>query len=162
PAAGGEAAHLIGSPRETVRVIGYFPGEERILYVSDHGGDELDHVYVRETDGTSRDLTPGEGLRARFSGWAPDGARFYVSTNERDPRFFDLYEYDAATYGRRLIFENDAGHQVRTVSPDGRLVGLSRIHDNANTDAFIYDTTTGELRQLTPEAGDIVSTPQVF
>lgn len=162
PTAGGEAAHLIGSPRETVRVIGFFPGDERILYVSDQGGDELDHIYVREADGTSRDLTPGEGLRARFSGWAADGARFYVSTNQRDPRYFDLYEYDAATYGRRLIFENDAGYQVRAVSPDGALVGLSRIHDNANTDAFIYDTHSGELRKLTPEVGDIVSTPQVF
>ena len=137
PAAGGEAAHLIGSPRETVRLIGYFPGDERILYASDRGGDELDHIHVREADGSSRDLTPGERLRARFSGWAADGSRFYVSTNERDPRFFDMYEYDAATYRRRLIFENDAGYQVRAGSPDGRLVGLSPIHDNSATPAFL-------------------------
>ncbi len=162
PVAGGEATHLIGSPRETVRLVGPVPGDERVLYVSDRGGDELDHLHVREADGSSRDLTPGEGLQARFAGWAQDGSRFYVSTNERDPRFFDLYEHDAATYERRLIFENDAGYQVRAVGPGGLRIGLSRIHDNANTDAFLFDTTTGELRKLTPEAGDIVSTPQAF
>ena len=53
----------------------------------------------------------------------------------------------------RMVFVNNAGHQVRAVSPDGRLVGLSRIHDNANTDAYIYDAASGELRQLTPAAG---------
>ena len=161
-----EAAHLIGSPRETVRVIGYFPTDARILYVSDQGGDELDHVHVREVDGTSRDLTPGERLRARFSGWAADGSHFYVSTNERDPRFFDLYEYDAATYARRRIFENNAGHQVRAVSPDGRLVGLSRIHDNARHAGYEvlneYRQPRSAAGHPTPFALQVLDSQQVF
>ena len=30
-----------------------------------------------------------------FAGWSRDDSAFYVLTNERDPRFFDVYRYDA-------------------------------------------------------------------
>ena len=39
--------------------LSYFPADERILYSSDEGGNELTHIYVRNTDGSIRDLTPG-------------------------------------------------------------------------------------------------------
>lgn len=162
PVEGGEPRQLTHSTTETIGAIGFFPDDERVLYSSDQGGNELHHLYVRELDGSVHDVTPGDRLKARFSGWANDGQSFYAVTNERDPRYFDLYEYGVDGYERRLMFENDGGYQIRAVSPDRRRVALSRIHDNANTDAFLYDTNDGTRRKLTPEDGDIASTPEDF
>ena len=48
-----------------------------------------------------------------------DGS-FYVLTNERDAKFFDLYKYDGKSYQRSLVYQNDAGYDVAGISPDGR------------------------------------------
>ena len=58
-------------------------------------GNELNHLYARENDGRERDLTPREKLRAAFFSWTRDLTGFYFASNERDPRFNDLYRYDA-------------------------------------------------------------------
>src|SRR5687767_9492521 len=56
--ASGEPRALTRS-KEPLVAIGFFPADERVLYTSDEGGNELSHLYVRELDGTRRDLTPG-------------------------------------------------------------------------------------------------------
>src|SRR3546814_20816083 len=102
----------------------------RILFSSDQGGNELAHIYVRERDGTTRDVTPGDRHVARFVDWAHDGQSFFVQTNERDPRFFDLYEIRTDTYAKTLLFENEKAYKVRAVSPDrqlGRASGRERV-----------------------------------
>ena len=146
---------------ESLGSLGYFP-DGRILYTSDQGGNELAHIYVLEKDGTSRDITPGAKLKARFVDWAQDKRSIFVATNERDPRFFDLYEYGVDGYARKLLFQNDASYQIRAVSPDRRYVALSRIIDNANTAAYLYDTHSKTLKPLAPESGGVASTPQSF
>jgi dipeptidyl aminopeptidase/acylaminoacyl peptidase len=162
PAAGGEAVPLTRSIGETIRAIGYFPHDERILFSSDQGGNELAHIYVRERDGTARDVTSGDRHVARFVDWAHDGRSFFVQTNERDPRFFDLYEIQADGYEKTRLFENDKAYQVRAVSPDRRYVALSRIVDNATRHCYVYDRTAAKLIQLTPEGQPVACEPQVF
>ncbi len=153
PVSGGEARALTHSEKETVSAIGYFPEDERILFTSDQGGDERNHIYVLEPGGAQTDVTPGTGHVARWVGWAEDGQSFYLVTNERDPRYFDLYEYSAEDYSRRLMFKNERAYQVEDVSPGRRYVGLTRIHDNARIDAVLHDTQTGENTILSQSAG---------
>ena len=162
PSGGGTATQLTRSVKETVSAIGYFPHDERILLSSDQGGNELAHIYVRETDGTMRDVTPGDRHVARFVDWAHDGKSFFVQTNERDPRFFDLYEIRTDGYEKTLLFENDKAYQVRAVSPDRRYVGLSRIHDNATKHCYVYDRTAQKLIQLTQPDQPVACEPQAF
>src|SRR3954454_14021634 len=88
PVAGGEPTRLTKSTTHAVMAVGYFPRDDRILVTQDEGGNELNHLFVREPDGTLRDLTPGKGLKAGFEGWAGDLAHFYVTTNERDKNYF--------------------------------------------------------------------------
>ncbi len=162
PVAGGATVALTHSTTDPIGAIGYFADDNRVLYIKDHGGDERNHVFVLKPDGSSVDLTPGETLKAKFVAWAADHESFFLATNERDPRFFDLYEYDAANYARRLLFKNDGAYQICAVSPDRRHVALMRIVDNANIHAYLYDTATGSLRQLTPDNSGISEVPQVF
>ena len=159
--ASGEPRALTHS-KEPLVAIGFFPADERVLYTSDEGGNELSHLYVRELDGTRRDLTPGAEVRARFVQWASDGRSLYAVTNERDGRFFDLYEYQVDGYSRRLVFQNDASYQIRAISPDRRHVALSRIVDNANTHAFLYDTRTRSIKLLTTGPAPIATAPTTF
>lgn len=162
PVTGGALTPITHSVKETVGEIGYFPHDGRILYTSDQGGNELYHIYVRDPSGSIRDLTPGTDHKSQFVAWAPDGRYFYLVTNERDPRFFDLYRYDARSYVRRRIFDNDAAYQVETVSPDGRRVALSRIVDNATEVAYLYDTQTKALRPIAPPTHGVTSEPCAF
>lgn len=158
----GAEPRALTASQETIRALGYFPDGERVLFSSDEGGNEITHIFVREQDGSIRDLTPGDRTKARFAGWSGDGASFFVTTNERDPRHFDLYEYSTADYGRRLMFVDEAAYQVRAISPDRRLVATSRIVDNANTDCHLHDLASGEARRLHPAGERIACVPQAF
>ena len=66
PVDGSPPVQLTHSADDAVRVAGYFPTDERFLYLSDQGGNELHHLFVGELDGSTTDLTPGEDLKASF------------------------------------------------------------------------------------------------
>src|SRR3546814_13436645 len=72
PSDGGTPTPLTNSVKETVRAIGYFPNDERILFSSDQGGNELAHIYVRELDGRSGERRVGkECVSTCRSRWSP-------------------------------------------------------------------------------------------
>ncbi len=68
PVDGQTPVQLTHSTGDYVMVRGYFPNDERFLYTSDQGGNELNHVYVQDPEGNVTDLTPGENLKASFYG----------------------------------------------------------------------------------------------
>jgi len=47
PIDGSPSVQLTHSADDAVRVAGYFPTDERFLYLSDQGGNELHHLFVR-------------------------------------------------------------------------------------------------------------------
>src|SRR2546426_12845791 len=64
--------------------------DRRVLYLQGPGGNENDHLFLLDTTGTARDLTPGDSLKAVFVDWAGDDSSFFYATNGRDRRFFDV------------------------------------------------------------------------
>ncbi len=152
----GEKIALTDSTVESVFAVSYFPSDDRVLVRADGGGNELFHVFVRDTDGTLTDLTPGERTRASFQGWNADGQTFYIATNERDPASDDLYAYSAADYSRQLIFEND-GRELGAVSPDGRLLALLENVSNTNTKIYLVDLASGtqDRKLITEHQGNV-------
>lgn len=144
PVAGGDPVPLTTSTNHAVFAVSWFPADERILYTADVGGNELNHVFVREEDGTTRDLTPGEELKARFLGWAEDGEGFYLLSTERDPAVFDVYFFRVEDYSRRLVYENP-GMLVSGISRDGRWLSLDKPRTSADSNVYIVD-----LRAETP------------
>ncbi|MCM2258683.1 MAG: S9 family peptidase [Vicinamibacteria bacterium] len=166
PTAGGAPTAITTSPDSTY-AVSFFPpaggaGGERFLFTRDKGGDELNHLYVREQDGSEKDLTPGEKLKAQFSGWSHAGDAFFVATNERDPRYFDLYRYDATTYARTLLYKNEAGDQPGAISGDGRYVATEKPGMTAESDLYLVDTKTGERKHLSPHQGQVEYEPEEF
>jgi dipeptidyl aminopeptidase/acylaminoacyl peptidase len=153
----GAQAPLTSSTTDATFAVGYFPKDERILYTADKGGDELNHLYVREPDGTVKDLTPGENLKAIFGGWIGDGEAFFVFTNERDPRFFDLYRYESDDYARTLVFKNDAGFSIDAASRDGSRAAAIKERTSADNNIFLIDLRNPDAEPLliTPHEGNI-------
>jgi dipeptidyl aminopeptidase/acylaminoacyl peptidase len=162
PVDGSAPTPLTHSTTDSIQVQSYFPGDERFLYQSDQGGNELDHLYVRERDGTAVDLTPGDKLKAAFAGWARDEKSFFVTTNERDPRYFDLYEYAVDGYARTLLYKNEAGFQPGPVSPDRRYVAVSEVHTETDQDIHLIDRKTGQSRVVTAHKEEMFNQPVTF
>ena len=107
PVDGSEPVALTDSTTDSIRAVSYFPTDERFLFLRDEGGNELDHLYVKEEDGSVVDLTPGEGLKAFFRGWSGAKKSFYVGSNEREKSAFDVYRYATDGYERELVYETD-------------------------------------------------------
>ncbi len=149
PTAGGDAQPLTTSTGNSIFAVSWFPADERILYTSDQGGNELDHLYVRTPDGKTRDLTPGAKLKAFFGGWSGDDRSFFVWTNQRDQRFFDLYELATDGYARKPFYRNTEGYTPGAVSRDKRYVALSRQNTNKDADVFLYDRQSGATTLIT-------------
>ena len=164
PIAGGEPEALTSSDTDANLGMAFFPHDDRILFTADQGGNELNHLYVRTPGGTPEDITPGENLKAGFSGFTADGERFFVTTNERNPQAFDLYEYRVEDLTRRLVFENPGGFQPGPVSPDGRWLAVTRARNNADSDVFLVDLDepAAEPRHITPHEGDASHGPVSF
>jgi dipeptidyl aminopeptidase/acylaminoacyl peptidase len=160
--AGGTPSALTRSTKDTTFAVSYFPKDGRILYTRDQGGNENNHLYVRTLDGKERDLTPGEKLKASFGGWSGDDTAFYVLTNERDARYFDVYRYDAKTYERTRVYENTAGYVPSGVSPDGRWVALMKTNTRDDSDVYLYDTTTQESKHISQHQGSASYMPSDF
>lgn len=153
----GERTALTDSQSNATFAVSWFPADGRALVTADQGGNELNHVYVRELDGSMHDLTPGENVKASFAGWSADGSQFWVMTNERDPAAFDLYAYDSDGYERELVFENTTAFQPGPISADGRYMALVRNRTSADSDIFLADLTDrdGEPVLITEHEGNI-------
>lgn len=162
PVHGGTPEPLTGSILDSTFSVSFFPHDDRVLLTRDRGGNENFHLFVLETDGMEKDLTPGDGLKAQFMGWRPDGEAFFVSSNERDSRFFDLYRYDAQRYARTLLYQNVQGFDLGPISRDGRWIALNRANTASDSDIYLFDIARQELRHLTPHEGAISFRAETF
>ena len=138
PLDGGPLEQLTKSEDNAVFAVSWFPQDKRILYTYDSGGNELNHVIVREEDGSSHDLTPGDALKAGFLKWSDDGESFYLTSTERNQQAFDIYRYSAKDYSREMVYENP-GFQVSDISGDGRWVALDKPRTSADSDIYVVD-----------------------
>src|SRR5262245_31584516 len=162
PVAGGEPVPLTTSTTNAIQAQAYFPKDDRFLYSSDQGGNELNHLYVQSPDGTSKDITPGAALKAQFIVWAHDDKSFFITTNERDKRYFDLYEVEPRNFGRTLVYKNDEGYDVGAISRDKRWLALVKTNTNDDTNVFLYDCTTKAMKLVTEHKGDENWQPETF
>jgi dipeptidyl aminopeptidase/acylaminoacyl peptidase len=162
PVAGGTPRALTSSTTDSTYAVGFFYNDDRILFTRDKGGDERNHLFVRELDGSERDLTPGDKLKASFAGWQPDGNAFYVATNERDPKYFDLYRYDAKSYARTLVYRNEAGLTVQSISRDGHWLALGKPNTTADSDIYLYSVESRETKHISAHKGTASYSAEAF
>jgi dipeptidyl aminopeptidase/acylaminoacyl peptidase len=162
PVQGGEPTQITDSTEDAIFAISFFPNDNRILYGSDKGGNEITHIYLRNEDGSVKDLTPDEKAKANFYGWSFDEQSFFFGSNKRDPRFMDIYEMDIATFTPRMVYQNDEGYELGSISRDKRYFAFVKPITTSNADMYLFDRETNEMKHLSPHEGDVNYTPQDF
>lgn len=163
PLGGGTARELTHATRESTYLVSAFPADDRFLYTYDKGGDENSHLYVKGKDGKERDLTPGDKVKANFLGWSRDRRSFYFSTNERDSKFFDIFQMSAAELKPKLLYQDKEGLQFADISNNRRCIAFTKAgRSTADSDVYVYNTETNEMKNVTPHQGDESNNAQVF
>lgn len=159
---GGESKQITRSDSTSIFAVSFFPYDNRILYMSDRDGNEIYHIYLRNEDGTVRDLTPYENARATFQGWSHDEKSFFFSCNKRDRKFMDIYEMDIETFQHEMIYQNDKGYNLGDISNDKRYMAFNKPITEHNSEMYLYDRDTKETKHLSPHTGDINYNPVTF
>ena len=162
PVAGGAAAAMTDATKDSTFLVSAFPQDNRFLYTRDQGGNERNHLYVQSPGSAERDLTPGEKLKADFVDWTHSGDGLYVQTNERDERYFDLYLYDAKSYQRRLIYQNDVGYDLGAISDDGQWLAFRKTNSTSDSDMFLWSVARKEMKLLSKHEGVANYRPAAF
>jgi len=146
---------------ETTFAVAYMPHDDRILFTRDKGGDENNRLFLRELDGTVRGLTEGEQTKEDFAGFNPDLKSFYTQNNQRDARFFDLFQWDAATLEKTMVYRNEEGFDPFDITPDGRWIILARTNTTNDSNILVADLKNGGAPVLISEhIGDATFQPQ--
>src|SRR4029078_7709382 len=163
PVSGGAAAQLTNSTKESTFAVSYFPKDTRFLYTYDRGGNENSHIYLRELDGSERDLTPGDKVKANFIDWSHDRKSFFFATNERDPRFFDVYVMPIDTFKPSLIYKDETGFDFGDISNDKKFIAFQKSGgSSADSDIYLYNPATTELKNITGHTADVANSPETF
>ena len=153
----GDREALTASETDATFALSWFPEDDRAVVMADSGGNEINHIYVRELDGRLNDITPGDEVRAQFLGWSPDGTDMWVMTNERDQTAMDIYAYDTLSYESGIVFQNDDSLDIGDVSTDGRWLALVRNRTSADSDILLVDLASGDTtpQLITEHEGNI-------
>ncbi|HKU73780.1 MAG TPA: alpha/beta fold hydrolase, partial [Pyrinomonadaceae bacterium] len=163
PVSGGAAAQLTNSTKESTFAVSYFPKDARFLYRYDSGGNENEHLYLRELDGTERDLTPGAKVKANFLGWSHDRKSFFYSTNERDARYFDIFEMPIESFKPTLIYKDETGLDVSAISDDKKYIAFQKNGaSTSDSDIMLYNTATKEMKNITAHTGEVGNGAETF
>ena len=148
-----EETQLTDSKEESFFVRGYSPNTGEVIYSADKGGNENSHIYlIRE--GNSIDLTPGENTKASYVGWTNDELGMYIISNSRDPRFFDLYKIDIVTLESEMVFKNDSGYNLNSISNNDRYLVLSLNLSRSEQKLFLYDVKSKQQVEISNQAAN--------
>ena len=153
---------LTHSSTENIHGVSYFPNDARILISKDPGNRENSVLCVLEPDGKEIVLTPAEEVQSIFHRWSIDGNSFYVSTNERDQRCYDLYKISAHTFDRELIYRATEKYYFCAMTADERHLLFIKSSRKGDSDIFLYDVTNSEMKCLTRHQGDELNCLPVF
>ena len=131
---------LTHSEKESFYAIDYLPGSDKFLYSADKGGDENSHIFLRsKSDTAARDLTPWPRSANSMHGWSADKKSLYISSNQRNVRYFDLWKGDTTGWNFVLFYQNDSGYFPGAVSHSERFLTLNKEVTSDKNELYLYD-----------------------
>lgn len=142
PTTGGNYTPITASDSTSYFAASFFPNDDRMLLSADGNGDEISHIFLRDTTGTIKDITPEKGAKSEFYGWAEDGQSFYYGSNKMNPKFFDVYEMDISNFRATMIYQNNDGLNFSGISNDKNFIALVQSLNTNDSDLYIYDVKT--------------------
>lgn len=148
PTAGGDYTPITASDSTSYFAQSFFPNDDRMLISADGNGDEISHLFVRDSTGNIKDLTPDKGAKSQFYGWADDKKSFYYGSNKRNPQYFDVYQMKATDYKSKLIYQNNDGMDFRGISKDKNYIALAKSLNTNDSDLYVYNLKTKQQTKI--------------
>ena len=139
---------VTSSDTESFFALGYVHGTNQVLYSADKGGNENDHIYLLNEEGSSTDLTPGDAVKASFNGFSLDKKVMYFISNKRDPRFFDLYKMNVGEWKEEMIWENRDGLDYAGASRDRSIIAAVKSITTSESKLFLTNLSTGAITEV--------------
>ncbi|TWH49450.1 S9 family peptidase [Sporomusa sp. KB1] len=123
----------------------FWKNEQLIIYSQDCDGDENYHIYAADIQtGKSQDLTPFPGVRVRIVDSLPDNEQeILISTNQRNPKKFDVYRLVLATGEMKLEVENPGNFMGYKTDNQG-VVRIAYGKNVINGNYLMYYRTTAD------------------
>lgn len=129
--------------------VDFLPGNTKYIITHDNGGDENYQLYLKTRgDTAAKNLTPWPGSANNFSGWSADKTAIFVSSNKRNPKYFDLWKLDTATWTPVLFYQNDSALTATVISPSQRYITLSKNITTDKNELYLFDRTTKTTRRI--------------
>ena len=130
------------------------PGDDRLLYTRDRGGDENAQLYLlNPSTGEERWLTAGyEGVMHIPGQWSADGRNLLFAANREHAGRFGLYRQALDEEKAHLLWQSDEPGYLSDMAthPDTGRILFSRIASSAAHELLELDVTSGRVRQLNP------------
>jgi dipeptidyl aminopeptidase/acylaminoacyl peptidase len=162
PVAGGEAkqiTHVSGF----IFSLAFSSAEDRLVYETDVGGDELPHLFLTDSKGTDpKDLAADypAGRRTDFIEWAEDGKSFLYLSSVRDEKYLDLMEYSVVSRKSERLWESSGSLALASVSRDHKRFIINETINDANSNLYLVERgasgkPAGTPVLLTKHDGDV-------
>jgi dipeptidyl aminopeptidase/acylaminoacyl peptidase len=140
---------LTHSVKESLYGIGYLPGTESYLYSSDQGGNENDHIFLKKPGSDSAvDITPWPGSKNYMHSWTTDKKGMFLLSNRRDPKYFDIWKADTATWNFKLFYQNDSGYNPQAISKDERYIALTKDVTTDKNELYLFDRLKNSMKRI--------------
>ena len=140
---------LTNSTKESFFSVDYLPGSNKYLYSADQGGNENSHIYLQSpADTAAKDITPWTGSSNSMFGWSADKKSIYISSNKRDPKYFDILKADTATWAFTMFFQNDSGYNASDISKSERYVTLNKSITTDKNEMYLYDRNAKTMKRI--------------
>ncbi|QQS11157.1 MAG: S9 family peptidase [Rhodospirillales bacterium] len=110
PTAGGDA--LVVRTSVPVSQFAWLPDSRRLAYALDSGGNENTQIWTVDAQSPSappRNLTPWPGTRSGLLSFPRDGDDFFIYSNTRDRRVFDVYRVPPGPDATPVMHELNTG-----------------------------------------------------
>jgi len=123
------------------------PGDRRLLFGRDVGGNEKAHIYLLGEDCSEALLSEGHEEVMHIPGeWSKDDHVLFAA-NRRHPGLFDAY-LQPLDGEATLIWENDEPGYLRglSLSPDGGRILCSRVQSSFRNQLLEIDVKDREAR----------------
>lgn len=144
-----QSVPLTASKKESIFAVAYLPGGNQFLYRADKGGDENSHLFLmNHGDTAAKDLTPWAGSANSFAGWSADKKALYISSNRRNPKFFDLWKMDISSWKPTLLYQNDSAFSISAVSKSESYLALTKAITTDKNEMYVYNRNTKQLKRI--------------
>jgi dipeptidyl aminopeptidase/acylaminoacyl peptidase len=140
---------LTHSAKESFYGVDYLAGSDKFIYNADQGGNENSHLYLMSPGDTSaRDLTPWAKSANSFYKWSDDKKYFFISSNRRDVKYFDLLKMDTSKWVPTMFYQNDSAYEPGILSSTNRYITLAKSITTDKNELYLFDESEKKLKKL--------------